>query len=345
MVTISEAATDWSQFDEIIDVRTPLEWQADRIPGATNAPVLSNEERVVIGTRYATSAFEAKKIGAALVAKNIALALESQFHDRPRDWRPLVYCWRGGNRSNALATVMHRIGWKTAVLEGGYTAYRRFVVDDISRQVARLHYVVICGVTGSGKTEFLRQLSRQGHQVIDLEGLARHRGSLLGSEPEEDQPTQKAFESALWKTLSSLTAERPVYLESESKKIGRVQVPDALMTVMRESPCIELIPSVEDRVTFLCKDYQHFFETPNALKTQLGKLKALIGNETLHRWEDMIDRADWRGLVGALLAEHYDPTYHRSMRRNYQRYESAKRLSMHPGLTPYRAGDLASFSG
>ncbi len=345
VVTISDTAADWSQFDEIIDVRTPLEWQADRIPGATNAPVLTNEERVLVGTRYAESAFEAKKIGAALVAKNIALALESQFRDRPRDWRPLVYCWRGGNRSNALATVMHRIGWKTAVLEGGYTAYRRFVIEDLSRQVARLHYVVICGVTGSGKTEFLRQLSREGHQVVDLEGLAHHRGSLLGTEPAGDQPTQKTFESILWKTLRSLSPERPVYLESESKKIGRLQVPDALMTVMRESPCIELTPSIDERVTFLCQDYQHFFEMPSALKTQLGKLKELVGSETLHRWEAMIDRADWRLLVGALLEEHYDPTYHRSMRRNYQRYESAKRLSLHPGLTPYRAGDLASFSG
>ncbi len=336
MVTISEAAADWSQFDEIIDVRTPLEWQADRIPGATNAPVLSNEERVLVGTRYASSAFEAKKIGAALVAKNIALALESQFQSRPRDWRPLVYCWRGGNRSNALATVMHRIGWKTAVLEGGYTAYRRFVIEDLSRQVARLQFVVICGVTGSGKTEFLRQLSRQGHQVVDLEGLAHHRGSLLGSEPQGDQPTQKAFESALWKVLSGLRAERPVYLESESKKIGRLQVPDTLMALMRESPCIELVPSIEERVTFLCQDYQHFFNAPGQLKAQLAKLRALVGTETLDRWEEMIDRADWRPLVGALLAEHYDPTYHRSMRRNYQRYASAKKLSIHPGLPSQR---------
>ena len=344
VVTITEAASDWSQFDEIIDVRTPLEWEADRVPGAINSPVLTNEERVIVGTRYASSAFEAKKIGAALVAKNIAIALESQFQDRPRDWRPLVYCWRGGNRSNALATVMHRIGWKTAVLEGGYTAYRRFVIEDLEHQVTRLRYVVICGVTGSGKTEFLRQLAQQGHQVVDLEGLAHHRGSLLGSEPEGDQPSQKAFESALWKLLSGLNADRPVYLESESKKIGRLQVPDALMTVMRQSPCIELTPAIEDRVTFLCQDYRHFFDTPEQLKCQLAKLKELVGKETLDRWDAMIEQSDWRSLVSALLAEHYDPTYHRSMKRNYQRYGTAKRLAMHPGLggpTPISAAALA----
>lgn len=337
VVTIREAAEDWSQFDEIIDVRTPLEWEADRIPGATNAPVLSNEERVVVGTRYAASAFEAKKIGAALVAKNIAIALESQFSNRPRDWRPLVYCWRGGNRSNALATVMHRIGWKTAVLEGGYTAYRRFLIEDLEQQVRRLHFVVICGVTGSGKTEFLRQLAQQGHQVIDLEGLAHHRGSLLGNEPQGDQPTQKTFESMLWKSLTEMTPDRPVYLESESKKIGRLQVPDALMTAMRVSPCIELTPSLEERVNFLCQDYQHFFHAPDQLKGQLAKLKPLVGNETLARWESMINLADWKGLVSALLQEHYDPTYHRSMRRNYAGYTAAKRLQGHPGLAPSRA--------
>ena len=344
VVTMAEAAADWSQFDEIIDVRTSLEWEADRIPGAINAPVLSNDERVIVGTRYASSAFEAKKIGAALVARNIAIALETQFQDRPRDWRPLVYCWRGGNRSNALATVMHRIGWKTAVLEGGYTAYRRFVIEDLQQQVNRLRYVVICGVTGSGKTEFLRQLAQQGHQVIDLEGLAHHRGSLLGSEPEGDQPSQKAFESALWKALSGLRAERPVYLESESKKIGRLQVPDALMTVMRQSPCIELTPSFEDRVTFLCQDYQHFFDQPEQLKGQLWKLKALVGKDTLERWDAMIHRADWRSLVSALLAEHYDPTYHRSMRRNYEHYETAKRLQVHPGLVDTQAVPLATLA-
>lgn len=334
VVSIQEAAENWSQFDEIIDVRTPLEWEADHIPGATNAPVLSNEERVIVGTRYTASAFEAKKIGAALVAKNIAVALESQFGDRPRDWRPLIYCWRGGNRSNALATVMHRIGWKTAVIEGGYTAYRRFLITDLEEQVRRLHYVVVCGVTGSGKTEFLRQLAQQDHQVIDLEGLAHHRGSLLGNEPQGDQPSQKMFESTLWKTLSRMTPDRPVYLESESKKIGRLQVPDALMTAMRESPCVELTPTTEERVTFLCQDYQHFFHTPEQLKAQLSKLKALVGSQTLEQWESMIDHADWRGLVSALLQEHYDPTYHRSMRRNYVGYTTAKRLAVHPGLTP-----------
>ena len=336
VVTIREAAEDWSQFDEIIDVRTPLEWEADRIPGATNAPVLSNEERALVGTRYAASAFEAKKIGAALVAKNIAVALESQFSDRPRDWCPLVYCWRGGNRSNALATVMHRIGWKTTVLEGGYTAYRRFLIEDLEQQVRRLHYVVICGVTGSGKTEFLRQLAQQGHQVIDLEGLAHHRGSLLGNEPQGDQPTQKTFESILWKSLTRMTADRPVYVESESKKIGRLQVPDALMTAMRVSPCIELTPSLEERVNFLCQDYQHFFHAPDQLKGQLAKLKALVGHDTLARWESLINQADWKGLVSALLEEHYDPTYHRSMRRNYVGYTAAKRLPGHPGLAPSR---------
>lgn len=331
-IPVHEALAGLHDYDTVIDVRSPSEWSLDHLPGAINAPALSDAERTTIGTLYATSAFEAKKRGAALVARNIARALDEQFIDRPRDWRPLVYCWRGGNRSLAMATVMERIGWKVHVLDGGYAAYRKFVIADLALHVARLRYVVVCGVTGSGKTAYLRQLRDQGKQVLDLEGLAHHRGSLLGNEPTGQQPSQKQFESRIWDNLRQYSEDRPVFVESESKKIGAVQVPDPLIARMRESPCIELSPPLDERVAFLCQDYAHFFEQPDVLRAQLERLKPLVGEKRLSAWMQLIDAQRWPELVASLLADHYDPTYAASMRRNYRDYAHATRREGHPGL-------------
>lgn len=331
-ISIEEAVAHWESFDTIIDVRSPAEWQADHLPGAINCPALSNDERSEIGTLYKASSFEAKKRGAALVAKNIAQALETTFLDRPRNWRPLVYCWRGGNRSNSFATVMHRIGWKVSVLTGGYTAYRRFMVLDLAARATALRYRVICGVTGSGKSAYLRALAAQGRQVLDLEALAHHRGSLLGSEPVGEQPSQKYFETQIWNVLRGFDPAQDVYVESESKKIGALQVPDALIEQMRSSPCVELAPTLADRVRFLCHDYQHFFDQPEKLLEQLNKLKPLVGGTRLDAWAAMIQARQWPDLVESLLLHHYDPTYANSMRKNYQHYLSAEQISGHPGL-------------
>ena len=331
LMSIDQAIARWDDLDAIIDVRSPAEWWLDHIPGAINAPVLSNEERIEIGTLYKTSAFEAKKRGAALVARNIAMALEDTFAQQPRGWRPLVYCWRGGNRSHALATVMHRIGWKVAVLEGGYAAYRKYVISDLERCAQRLSYTVICGVTGSGKTAALRQLEAQGHQVLDLERLAHHRGSLLGHEPTGAQPSQKYFETQIWNTLRRFTPDRPVFVESESRKIGAVQLPEALIQKMRDSDCIELLPPMSERVMFLCREYDHFFKAADTLIAQLSRLTPLVGHERLQQWIDLIHAQRWPELVESLLIHHYDPTYTASMRRNYARYPQAERMSAHSG--------------
>lgn len=327
---ITEVIASLEQFDAIIDVRTPDEWHSDHLPGAINAPVLSNEERIEIGTLYKQSPFEAKKRGAALVARNIAHALEFQFSEKPRNWKPLIYCWRGGNRSNAMGIVMQRIGWKATVLTGGYTAYRRYVITDLDRRAVQFQFKVICGVTGSGKSLFLRQRHTAGDQVLDLEALAHHRGSLLGSEPCGEQPSQKYFETLLWNALRHLDPNREVLVESESKKIGALQVPQVLMDRMRESECIELIVGDDERVRYLCQDYAHFFSEPQRLKTQLDRLKPLIGKELLDAWHGLIDATKWSELVSSLLLHHYDPTYRRSMQKNYSRYAMARRISGHP---------------
>ena len=247
---------DFGAFDTIIDVRSPAEFALDRVPGAISAPVLDNEERARIGTLHKQdSAFAAKKAGAALVARNIARHLEEQFQDRPREWRPLIYCWRGGQRSGSMAEIFSRIGWKAGQLDGGYRSYRRFVLQRLEDVPAGLQFRIVCGVTGSGKSRLLRALAVARAQVLDLEDIARHRGSVLGSLPGEAQPSQKMFESLVRHALDNFDPARPIFVEAESKKIGALQVPDALMTRMRGSPCIRLHLDLPLRVELLKGEY------------------------------------------------------------------------------------------
>ncbi|MGD9787771.1 MAG: tRNA 2-selenouridine(34) synthase MnmH [Sulfuricellaceae bacterium] len=312
------------EFDEIIDARTPKEFAEDRISGARNFPVLYDEERVKVGTLYKqVSAFEAKKVGAALVARNIADHLERHFADRPRNWRPLVYCWRGGNRSGSLVTILRAVGWKAEQLEGGYKAYRRMVLAELETLPARFGYRVVCGATGSGKSELLRALLRQGGQVLDLEGLAAHRGSVLGSHPDTPQPSQKRFDSLLWDTLRRFDPERPVYVEAESKKIGNLRAPDALMSAMWSSPCLRMEVPMAARVDYLQRDYRHYLEEPETLCEKLAYLTALHGKERIGRWQELTRAGAWNELVEELLVDHYDPAYRRSTRQHYPQLEQS----------------------
>jgi len=314
-ITVAQLA----EFDEVIDVRSPSEFALDHVPEAVNCPVLDDAERASVGTLYKqTSPFDAKKIGAALVSKNIARHIEERFRDRAREWRPLVYCWRGGKRSGALAHVLREIGWEAATLEGGYRAYRREVVRQLEALPARLRFEVICGATGSGKSRLLEALAARGAQVLDLEAIARHRGSVLGDLPGDPQPSQKMFDSLVWDRLRRYDPAKPVYVESESKKIGQLQVPGALLERMRASPCIRVEAPVEARVRFLIEEYRHFLEDPAALKKQLACLRDLYGAGVLERWFAQVDARDWNELVAELLVKHYDPAYRRSMLKNYR---------------------------
>ncbi len=213
-----------AEFDEIIDVRTPAEFAEDHIPGAINCPVLSDEERITVGTLYKqVSPFEARKVGAALVAKNIAHHIETRFHAHPKSWRPLVYCWRGGQRSGAMSIILAQVGWAAHKLEGGYKAYRREVLEKLDTLPATFNYRVVCGATGSGKSRLLAALAANGAQVLDLEGLAQHRGSVLGGLPQQAQPAQKRFDTPLVQTLQGFDPKQPVFVEAESNKIGRTR--------------------------------------------------------------------------------------------------------------------------
>jgi tRNA 2-selenouridine synthase len=329
LISIDDALANIDEFDAIIDVRSPAEFAEDHIPGAINCPVLDDEQRARVGTLYKqVSPFDAKKIGAALVARNIAANIELYFLDKPRDWRPLVYCWRGGNRSGAMTHILGRIGWHALQLEGGYKEYRRQVNDALAELPARFTFRVVCGTTGSGKSRLLQELMRQGAQVIDLEQLAAHRGSVLGNLPEELQPSQKMFESRIWRALRNFDPERVIFIESESKKVGNLRVPDALMTKMRESGCVSLSLPHERRVALLMEDYAHFVKDPDALNAQLDCLTRLHGHERIARWKAMATSGAMPALVEELLVHHYDPSYLRSIERNFSEFGKATPLAL-----------------
>jgi tRNA 2-selenouridine synthase len=312
-------------FDTIIDTRSPAEYAEDHVPGALCCPVLDNEERARIGTLYKqVSPFDAKKQGAALVARNIARHIENSFVEKPKTWRPLVYCWRGGKRSGAMAHVLREVGWEARTLEGGYKAYRRYVVESLAVLPARFTFRVIHGVTGSGKSRMLRALQAAGAQVLDLEDLAAHRGSVLGGLPERAQPAQKWFESLLLKKLQELNTDDPVFVEGESRKIGQLQVPAALIERMRASECLLLEADTATRVALLLDEYRHFFADPAALNAQLDCLTALHGSARVGEWKALVAAAAWPALVARLLEEHYDPAYRRSAAHNFPRLAEAK---------------------
>ena len=300
------AAARLAEFDAIVDVRSPSEFAEDRLPGAVNWPVLDDEERRLVGTEYAqVSSFEAQKRGAALVAKNISAHIERQVIERPRGWQPLVYCWRGGKRSGAMAWFLDQMGFRTHLVEGGYKAFRGVVRQQLDELPQRLRLVVLCGRTGSGKTRLLQALAAAGAQVLDLEALACHRGSVLGLVPGDVQPGQKAFETAVWRALGGFDAARPVFVESESVRIGRLRVPEALIGHMRgHGTCLRIEMPDAGRLALLLEDYDFFARDPAHFCRQLDALVELRGREDHRR---LADGCPGRALRRGLPRPHAPP--------------------------------------
>jgi tRNA 2-selenouridine synthase len=329
-------------FSEIIDVRSENEFAEDCLPNAINLPVLNNEERAKVGTIYKQSSFEARKIGAALVSKNISQYLSDRFADKDKNYSPLIYCWRGGQRSNSLALVLTQIGWRVTVLEGGYKTYRAYVRQQLETLPLQFNYKILCGLTGTGKTQILQQLARRGEQVLDLEKIANHHGSLLGQVWQEKliaQPSQKRFESLLLNQLQQLDRQKTVWLESESNKIGEVYLPLFLWRQMKQASCVELQLPRAERVKWLLQEYPHLTNYSEILKDKLLMLKSRYGKEKLEQWHRFIDRSDYANLVQDLLENHYDLAYQRSLKNIYQKVE--KTLSLQD-LSPQSLEDAVS---
>lgn len=329
----ADAAARLDAFGTVIDVRSPSEFAEDHLPGAVNWPVLDDEERRLVGTEYAqVSAFEAQKRGAAIVARNISRHIGREVMDKERQWQPLVYCWRGGKRSGAMAWFLDQMGFRTQVVEGGYKAFRAVVREQLDALPQRLGFAVLCGRTGSGKTRLLHALARAGAQVLDLEALARHRGSVLGLAPGDAQPGQKAFETALWHALRGFDAARTVFVESESRRIGRLRVPEALLDRMRaHGRCLRVEMPDDGRVALLLGDYDFFRRDPDYFCRQLDALIELRGRETVAGWQAAAHAGRFGEVFLDLMHRHYDPSYDKSIRAHFAGYDAAQAVALPDG--------------
>ena len=302
-------------FDDVIDVRSPSEFAEDHLPGAINLAVLDDAERARVGTIYVQdSRFLARRIGAALIAANVARHLESVLADKGPKWRPLVYCWRGGMRSGAMATILSQIGWRVGVLDGGYRAWRRAVVAELCDSDAPLPLIAIDGATGVGKTAILKALADRGAQTIDLEGLARHRGSVFGADADGRQPMQKGFESALFDALRRFDLSRPIYVEAEANRIGRIVLPRRIAAALRAAPRVRIIASPAARAAFLVRAYSDVLTSPGFLARAIGRLKPFHARDRIAEWNALADAGAHDVLAMSLMERHYDPAYARAQR-------------------------------
>ena len=324
LISAADAVHNLNRFDSVVDARSESEFAEDHLPQAVNWPTLNDAERQFIGTTYKqVNAFEAKKRGAALAARNIAAHIERELMDKPRDWSPLLYCWRGGKRSGSLALVLDQIGFRVNLVEGGYKAFRAAMLHDVQARADALRFQVVCGTTGSGKTRLLHALQRAGAQVLDLEALAQHRSSVLGAIPGVPQPSQKRFDSLVWDALRGFDTARAVFVESESKKVGNVAVPERLMERIRQSPCINLQLPMAERVQLLLEDYAYFVANPGHFCNRLEVLTAQRGKAVVQAWKESVGRGDLAAVVQDLLLTHYDPVYVQSMQRNFGQFAQA----------------------
>ena len=317
--SIEADKVDLSKFDEIIDVRSPSEYEEDNLPNAINMPVLDDEERKLVGTAYKQqSPFVARRKGASIVAHNISKHLKDHFFNKEKKYSPLVYCWRGGERSKSMATFLNGIGWKTTLLEGGYQAYRKYIIEEFKKKLSNnYNFKIISGFTGSGKTKLLEYLEDNGSQVLDLEGLASHRGSALGDDITSNQPSQKRFERKILEKLNELNPSKITYIESESSRIGSLQIPASLWTLMKDSPVIEIDVSINERADYLIKEYQHFIKDQNLLILKLSKVKHLISQKLYDHWLKLISDEKYKDFVLSILENHYDRAYSNSRKKTY----------------------------
>ena len=329
MITPVDAIKRLADFDCVIDARTAAEYAEDHLPSAVNWPTLNDAQRAEVGTEHKQiSAFDARKRGAVMAARNIAEHIEQHLSDQPQNWKPLVYCWRGGQRSGALGTVLGAVGFTVHVLEGGYREFRRTVIEQLQTLPAQNRFQVLGGRTGSAKSRLLHALAAAGAQVLDLEALAAHRGSVLGPLPEQAQPSQKAFETAVWQSLRNFSPAEPVFAESESRTIGRLRIPEDLLERLRASPCVQVQLPLDERVAFLLEDYAHFVADTDSFCLRLDALRTVQGHAVVDAWQAQARQGDWIAVVKDLLVRHYDPVYDRSTRRNYQQFDQAQPLPL-----------------
>lgn len=310
--------------NEVIDVRTPEEYCEDHIPGAINLPVLTNDERHQVGSEYADNSFMARRMGASLISNNIGAIIRKHFFDKPKNYSCMIYCWRGGQRSKSIAMVLTLIGYDVKFLSGGYKTYRKEVMSQLSEIPSKFNYNVIGGMTGCGKTLLLDQLRKAGEQVLDLEGLANHKGSVLGITSEDEaQPSTKMFESRLLQQFHTFDPSLPVWVESEGRVIGNLQIPNCVFRHI-ESNILNLYTlqaPFPSRVMYLLSEYSYWTDNPLELKRNLERLSHL--NVPLKKWFRLIDENRFKEFVENILENHYDPSYRKSAGKTFARLNAS----------------------
>jgi len=303
------------QFDEIIDVRTPLEFAEDRVLGSINLPVLDNKQRAEVGTLYSRDRMAARKLGAGLISGNISQHILNHFIDKPGNYKPLIYCWRGGQRSRSMALILNQIGFDAHVFQGGYKEYRKLVRDHVQENTKKnyiddFHFILMSGTTGNGKSRILEALKEKGEQMLHLEELAKHKGSVLGNYPGEPQPNQKYFETQVYHALTfDFVPDRVVWVEYESFKIGNITVPKKVSNKMMESRRIHIEVDLEDRIKFILKDYDYICKDKNWLLECFGRLERLAGRKKCDEWRKLVEEDNFEKLVRDLIVEYYDKCY------------------------------------
>jgi len=287
----------------VIDVRSPGEYACGHIPGAVNIPLFDDSQRAEVGTIYRQEGnLKAVLRGIDLAAPEMSLKLKGAL-SIVRDGRVLVHCWRGGMRSEAMAWLFSMGGITTSVLEGGYKSYRNFILEELAKP---RRYILLGGLTGSGKTQILKQLASGNHQVTDLEGLACHKGSAFGALGQPFQPTTEHFANLLHSSLSEMNPERLIWLEDESRNIGTVFMPDGFYGRMQESPVVALMMSIDTRLPRLLEEYSAF--PPELIRTSVLKISRRLGGEKTKEAIAAIDRKDFSTAIRITL-EYYDRAY------------------------------------
>lgn len=301
-----------ADFDAIFDVRSPGEFEEDHIPGAENHPALTNEERARVGFLYTQSSkFEARKVGAALIARNVAALLEGRLADLPGGFHVLIYCWRGGQRSRSVAHILSEVGWRVGLLEGGYRTYRRAVSERLYTQGPKLRLIVLSGGTGVGKTEILRRLKARGAQVLDLEAAAGHRGSLFGG-LHADQPPQKLFESRLCAALDEIDPAHTIFVEDEASRIGDCFVPPAIYNALSAAPRIRLSAPADSRAAYIAQAYAPSHDDRDLLRSAIAALPRHHAARQKEQWMAHVEAGAYEALALELIQAHYDPAYSRA---------------------------------
>ncbi|TFV95223.1 tRNA 2-selenouridine(34) synthase MnmH [Oxalobacteraceae bacterium OM1] len=319
---------DFHDYDLIIDARSEHEYAEDHIPGAVNLPVVNDREFAEVGTLHRTDPLAAYQLGARYSLMNISRHIEQRVASLPARSKVLVYCFRGGKRSKVWFDVLDTIGYRVEKLKGGWKTYRRWVNEQLATVPGNYRYIVVSGPTGSGKTRLLHALEESGAQVLDLEGIAVHRGSMIGAVPGKPQPTQKYFDSCLLRRLGEFDPARPVWVEAESKKIGQVQVPESLLAAMRQGTTVAVDAPMAQRVQLLLEDYEHFRADPASLIARLIYLRPLIGGEEFETWQTLAGQYKVPELFERLMRNHYDPAYRRSILRNYPEIDKSPQVML-----------------